>query len=40
VCGACTGAQLGDFCTLDSDCCNYPTVTCQGLEFKTCMLAP
>jgi hypothetical protein len=42
-CGACTGANLGEFCTTDTDCCNNPVVICNdepGVEFPTCILAP
>lgn len=42
-CAACTGAQLGENCTTDSDCCNGPAVVCNdgelGIEFPTCVLA-
>jgi hypothetical protein len=42
-CGACTGADLGESCTVDADCCNNPVVVCNntaGVEFPTCVLAP
>jgi hypothetical protein len=42
-CGACTGANLGELCATDTDCCNNPVVICNdeaGVEFPTCVLAP
>jgi hypothetical protein len=40
-CGSCTGPQLGEMCTPGgTPCCNAPAVTCQGVEFATCQLAP
>ncbi len=40
-CDPCTGPSLGEFCDPTGPaCCNGPTVTCIGLEFSTCQLAP
>jgi len=40
-CDPCSGPQLGEFCDPGGEpCCNAPTVTCIGLEFATCQLAP
>ena len=43
VCSPCTGAQLGESCLTDTDCCNNPAVICNeetALEFASCVLAP
>ena len=40
-CSACTGAQLGELCQQDSDCCNPESVRCNTgptIEFPTCIL--
>jgi len=39
LCAPCTLAQLGEFCSMDSDCCNPATVRCSTeVEFSTCVL--
>jgi hypothetical protein len=42
-CGACTDADLGEFCDEDTPCCNPDAVVCNtgvGVEFPTCILRP
>ncbi len=41
LCDPCTGPSLGEFCDPAGEaCCNAPAVTCQGIEFTTCQIAP